>query len=297
MRAVAALLGLIAGTSVVLGLWALRGGEEAPAVVGPDPYAPPPRRRVERLGLRAALAVAGAVAVWLATAWPVGALLAAAGGFMVPSLGSGRAARQRAMARMEAVAVWAEMLRDVLAAGGGLEQSIVVTARVAPPAIAEEVGRLSDRISRGDDLVDGLLWLAGDLDNEMADQVVAGLVMAARRSPDHLSELLSALAEVTRDKIAMRRRVETARVSVRSSVRLITILTAVFSAGLLALNPDYVEAYRSVSGQVVLLVVVALFAGAHLWVGRATGERAGHRVLAGVDPAAAAANSMGWEAP
>ena len=297
MSAVAALLGLVAGTSLILGLWALQGREEAPAAAAPDPYASPRRRRVDRLALRAPLALAGAVAVWLATGWPVGALLAAGGGFMVPSLGSGRAARNYAMARMEAVAVWAEMLRDVLAAGGGLEQSIVVTGRVAPPAIAEEVGRLSARISRGDDLVDGLLYLAGELDNEMADQVVAGLVMAARRSPDHLSELLSALAEVTRDKIAMHRRVETARVSVRSSVRLITILTAVFSAGLLALNPDYVEAYRSLSGQVVLVVVVVLFAGAHLWVNKATGEQAGQRVLAGVDPAAAAANSMGWEAP
>jgi Flp pilus assembly protein TadB len=296
VSALAALLGLNAGTSLVLALWSLRGTEPAPPPVAADPYAPPRQRRVDRLALRAPLALVGAVAVWLATGWPVGALLAASGGFMVPSMGSGRAARNYAMARMEAVAVWAEMLRDVLAAGGGLEQSIVVTGRVAPPAIAEEVGRLSARINRGDDLVDGLLYLAGDLDNEMADQVVAGLVMAARRSPDYLSELLSALAEVTRDKIAMHRRIETARVSVRSSIRLITILTAVFSAGLLALNRDYITAYRDLGGQVVLVVVVALFAGAHVWVNKATGERIGQRVLAGVDPAAAAAASMGWEA-
>ena len=295
MSAVAALLGLVAGTAMVLALWALRGSEAAPVVREVDPYAPARGRRVDRVALRAALAFLGMVAVGLFTGWPVGAALAGLGGFMVPSLGAGKAAREYSMARMEAVAAWAEMLRDVLAAGGGLEQSIIVTGRVAPPAIAADIERLVARVHRGDDLVDGLLYLAGDLNNEMADQVVAGLVMAARRSPDHLSELLGALAEVTRDKIAMHRRIETARVSVRSSVRLITILTVVFSAALLALNRDYIDAYRSVSGQIVLMVVVALFAGAHVWVNKATGERSGERVLAGVDPAAAAANSMGWE--
>lgn len=303
MSAVAALLGLAAGAAAVLAWWALRGQEDGVAglkagraKVEADPYRPPRRSGgADRSGLRVALGLVAGVAVWWATRWPVGALLAVGGGSLLPSMGAARSARTAAMSRMEAVAVWAEMLRDVLAAGGGLEQSIVVTARVAPPTIAAEVGRLADRISRGDDLVDGLLRLAGDLDNEMADQVVAGLVMAARRSPDHLSELLSALAEVTRDKIAMHRRIETTRVSVRSSVRLITILTVVFSAGLLALNDDYVAAYRSAGGQVVLLVVVGLFAGAHVWVNQATGERIGQRVLAGVDPAAAAEPFAGWE--
>src|SRR5688500_6102061 len=104
VSAVPALLGLIAGTSLVLGLCALRGRDEHPPVAGPDPYAAVRRRRVDRLALRAPLALAGAVAVWLGTGWPVGALLAAGGGFMIPSLGSGRAARHYAMARMEAVA-------------------------------------------------------------------------------------------------------------------------------------------------------------------------------------------------
>ena len=113
---------------------------------------------------------------------------------------------------------------------------------------------------------------------------------------DFSGDLYPTGVDVSKDKIAMRRRVETARVSVRSSIRLITIITVVFSGGLLALNPDYIDAYRSLGGQVVLTVVVALFAGAHVWVNHATGERAGQRVLAGVDPAAAAAASMGWEA-
>ena len=37
-------------------------------------------------------------------------------------------ARNRSLERIEAIAAWTEMLRDVLSAGGGLEQSIVVTA-------------------------------------------------------------------------------------------------------------------------------------------------------------------------
>ena len=198
---------------------------------------------------------------------------------------------------MEAVAGWSEMLRDVLAAGGGLEQSIVVTAEVAPKAIDAEVARLSERVGRGEDLVEALLYFVGELDDPMGDKVVAALVLAARRSPGHLADLLSALAEVARDNVAMHWKVDAGRARVRSSMRLITVLTVGFSLLLIVVDRTYVAAYGTLAGQVVLAVVVVLFVGAHMWVERATGEKPGERVLAGVDPLAAAAadeNTPRW---
>lgn len=293
MSALVAVLGLVAGVCLVGSAWALWGIPLGWGRSEPDPERRRWRPRVDRLALRTVVAVAAAVAAGVATGWPVGVLLAGAGGFMLPSVGASQRARAQSLERIEAVAAWTEMLRDVLSAGGGLEQSIAVTAEVAPLPIADEVGRLANRIRGGQDLVEALLRLSAELDDEMADKVVAALVLAARRSPGHLSDLLSALAEIARDNLEMRRRIETRRTSVRSSVRLITIITAGFSA-VVMLNRDYRLAYRSAVGQGVLVVVVALFVVAHRWVNRATEEGATDRVLSGVDPTMAATAPTAW---
>ncbi|HET7486523.1 MAG TPA: type II secretion system F family protein [Acidimicrobiales bacterium] len=289
----------LVGTLALVGAVRCVRATPVPAPAGRDPYAPPPKPPIGRLGLRVALAVAGGLAVAVATRWPVGAVVAAAGGFLAPSLGRSRTGRRVALERMEAVAAWAEMLRDVLAAGSGLEQAILVTANVAPKAIEPELARLADRVGRGEDLVDALLHFVGELDDPMADKVVAALVLAARRSPGHLGDLLGALAEVARDNVAMRLKVQAGRARIRTSMRLITGLTVGFSLLVVVADRDYVASYRSLAGQLVLAAVVALFAGAHLWVERATGERRGERVLGGVDPSAAAAmveESSRWRA-
>ena len=292
MSALVALLGLVAGVCLVGAVWSLSGiplgwGRSEPEPSRRRPSAP------DRVGLRLALAAVAAAVTGLVTGWPVGALLAGAGGFMLPSLGAAQRARRRSLERIEAVAVWTEMLRDVLSAGGGLEQSIVVTAEVAPPPIAAEGTRLAERIRQGQDLVGALLRLSAELEDETADKVVAALVLAARRSPGHLSDLLSALAEIARDNLEMRRRIETRRTSIRSSVRLITYITAGFSS-VIMLNPEYRAAYRSAVGQLVMACAVALFVVAHRWVNRATNEGATDRVLAGVDPTAAALAPSVW---
>lgn len=293
MSALVALLGLVAGVCLVGAVWSLSGIPLGWGRIERDRQ----RRRspsLDRLGLRAGLGVVAAVVVAMVTGWPVGALLAGAGGFMLPSLGAAQRARRRSLERIEAVAVWTEMLRDVLSAGGGLEQSIIVTAEVAPPPIAEEVTRLAERIRQGQDLVNALLRMSAELEDETADKVVAALVLAARRSPGHLSDLLSALAEIARDNLEMRRRIETRRTSIRASVRLITYITAGFSSVILLFNGEYRDAYRSVAGQVVLGLAAALFIVAHRWVNRATDEGATDRVLAGVDPTAAAMAPNAW---
>ena len=52
------------------------------------------------------------------------------------------------VARVEAIAGWAEMLRDTIAAAAGLEQAIAATAPLAPPPIRDEVVMLAARLER-----------------------------------------------------------------------------------------------------------------------------------------------------
>jgi len=60
-------------------------------------------------------------------------MLAGLADWGAPGLLAGRSkGRDELMARVRAIAGWAEMLRDTLAGAAGLEQAIVATAPVAP---------------------------------------------------------------------------------------------------------------------------------------------------------------------
>ena len=86
----------------------------------------PPRRRVlsglhrDRLLGRLGAAVGCAVLVGALTRWPVAVVLAGAGAYALPGMLSGTRQRARQVARTEAIAGWAEMLRDTLSAAAGL---------------------------------------------------------------------------------------------------------------------------------------------------------------------------------
>lgn len=228
------------------------------------------RDRFDRLGLRCGLALGGAVAIGMLTGWPVGIILAAAGGFMAPSMLGARARRALEQARLDAIATWTEQLRDVMAAAAGLEQGIVATASHAPPAIRSDVVWLAATLEAGTSMRTALRRFAQRLDDPAGDLVIAALILAAEGSPRQLGDLLGRLAVTTREAVKMRLRVETGRARTRSAVRVVTLVTIVFSTGIVVFNPAYVEEYRQPAGQFVLVVVAAFFGGAYWWLAHAS---------------------------
>jgi Flp pilus assembly protein TadB len=168
--------------------------------------------------------------------------------------------------RIEAIAIWTEMLRDTLSAAAGLEQAVLATAAIAPPAIAEPVGTCAARIRSGAALTDALYGLGDDLGDPTGDLVVAALTMAATRQARHLSDLLSSLARAARDQVVMRLRVAAGRARIRASVRIILGVTGGMVTALVLLNRGYLAAYDTASGQLVLLSVGVIFAACFLWL-------------------------------
>jgi hypothetical protein len=223
--------------------------------------------RFERFTLRLALGLAGAVVIGALTRWPMAALLCGIAGFRAPSLMGGQAARKAQLDRIEAVAAWAEMLRDTMAGSGGLEQSIIATAGVAPLAIRREVLWLAARLER-DRLAPALREFAEEIDDAAGDLVVAALVLAADKSPKRLGDLLGRLAQAARAEVNMRLRVEASRARTRTSVRVITIFTVLFAVGLLVFNRNYLEPYDKAVGQFVLGLIGLCFGGAFVWLAR-----------------------------
>ena len=207
--------------------------------------------------------VTSCVAVFLivaaVTGWIVGGLLAALAAFAAPRLLGGKASRQRAIGRTEAIASWTEMIRDSIVAASGLEEAIVATAPVAPTPIANEVRSLVRRLEH-QRLPDALVAFGEDLDHPSGDLVVAALVIAARMEASDLSGLLTRLAEATRGEARMRIRVEVGRTRVRTATKVILGVVAVAVAFLTLVNRDYLAVYDSPGGQVVLGIVGAIFA-------------------------------------
>jgi tight adherence protein B len=262
MTGVVALLGGIAGLGLVTALAALRGFELPELGAGPSLTS-----RIDRFTQRLAFAAAGGVGMALLTRWPVGALLVAAAGFTLPTTFGGKRAREAQVARIEAVAAWAEMLRDTMAAAGGLEQSILATAGVAPTPIRTEVLALAARLER-ERLAPALREFADQLDDPTGDLVVAALLLAADKSPKHLGDLLGTLAASARSEVNMRLRVESGRARTRTSVRVVIASTIVFSLGLVLFNRGYLDPYDSALGQFVLALVGFLFGASFYWLAR-----------------------------
>ncbi len=274
--AVSALAGLL-GAGVGLGLVLAWAGWRG--VAFPRPARSAARPKVEQATLRLGLAAGAAVVVGAATGWPVGALLAGLAGWGLPGLLGGTKGRAEALARIEAVAGWAEMLRDTMAGAAGLEQAIVATAAVAPLPIRAEVATLAVRLE-GERLAPALRGFAEEVADPTMDLVVAALVLAAEHQASRLGELLGSLAQAARDQATMRLRVEAGRARSRTSVKVVVGVTAGLALGLAVLNRSYLAPYDTALGQLVLLLVGAMFAGAFVWLSRMTRPSVPERFLA-----------------
>lgn len=260
MKLLAALTGALAAAGLLLVVSGLRPTE---------PETGARRARIRRTvpanRILPALAAAGLTAV--VTRWPVATLGVGAGAWYWPELFGGRAARDRATDRTEAVATWTEMLRDTISGAHGLEEAVMTTAAVAPAAIRDEVAALAIRLER-QPLDVALQAFAADLSHPTGDLVVAALNLAAKGSVGELSELLGTLAVAARDEAAMRLRVEAARARLRTAVRVIAGCTVATALGLIVLNRPYLAVYATPIGQVVLASVAVAWAVGLVWLTR-----------------------------
>ena len=252
-----ALAALALGAGIGIGLLLIGCG-----LIGRPVFGARPVRRVgavsSRRWLTAVVALGAAIAVYGLTHWLAGGLLAAVGMIVAPALLSGRSDHEREIARVEAIASWAEMLRDTIAGAAGLEQAIAATGPIAPAPIAEPVARLAARLDF-EPLPSALRRFADEVDHPTADFVVAALVTAAEKEARELGPLLGHLAECARDEARMRTRIWIDRAKTRTSVKVIGSCVIAFAAGLLVFSRAYLEPYDDAMGQVVLLVIGSLF--------------------------------------
>jgi Flp pilus assembly protein TadB len=265
----AILLGGVAGAGLLLLVVAIRG-------LPVKPQAGPGRLELllrDLVGWRGAIALILGAITLAATGWVVAGVGVALLALGWRSLG-GAASERRAMNRLEGLAVWTESLRDTIAGAVGLEQAIPSSLRVAAPSLKGPLENLVDRLHTRVPMPDALRRFADELNDPSADLIIAALIINSRLRGPGLRDLLGALSSSVREELDMRRRVSAERRSTRRSVQIVVGISVGLALGLGIFNHSYVHVYDSPLGQLVLLLVAALYAVGFFWL----------RKLANFDP-------------
>jgi hypothetical protein len=252
-----AAVGALAGFGLWLGITAWRGIRVVPPARQLVPVAVP----VERAAVWLSLAAVSGLVVGLVTGWPVAGLATGLGVLFGPAALGGAARRAEEMATADAVATWADMIRDTMAGASGLEESLIQTAAVAPTAIRPQLEAFAHRL-RYQPIEVALDELATDLNHSSADLIVASLAAAARLEARDLGGLLARLAEAIRGDVRMRTRIEIGRARIRTSARIAVGTTTATVVFLYLFAQHLLEPYDTPAGQGWLLVVTGVFFGA-----------------------------------
>lgn len=274
MTAAGFLLGAAFAGGVILAVAAWRGWFPPPI---------PARLRSRATSARGRMwkAFAAVLVVAVVTRWPVAAVSAGALVWLWPQLvGSARDGRAQ-LARLEAVATWSESLRETMAAAIGLEQAIIASVDAAPSAIAPQLERLAGRLRSHVPVPQALASFAEEFDDASVDLIVAALIMNSRLRGSGLVGTLSALAVTAREELDMRTRVEESRKNLRRDARTIIVVTLAFAGGLMLLSREYLAPYGTVTGQLMLGLVVAMFIAGFWWIRSASRVEMVPRFLVG----------------
>lgn len=241
------------------------------------------RRKLSARGRKAAWCAGAGAAVGIVTGWPVAAVAGAVAAWWLPGmLGPDRTAARQA-ARIEAVACFAEMLRDTLAAASGIGQGIGSACRNAPGPIAAEAAALASRIDGGMELTAALSVFADEVRDPTCDVVVVCLSQAVEHSARDLTGLLGSLAATARAQAAGRQRIHAARAQIRTGVRIMTAVTLGMLVGLFLMDRDFLAPYDTAVGQLVLAAGLGLFAIGYAWLYRMSHPPAAPRLLTRTD--------------
>lgn len=207
-------------------------------------------------------AVLAGFVVFALTRWPVAAV--GVGVFV----GSWRwlfsvSDTKRDRAIIEAVAQWLEQLRDVVRRSSvAIENAVELVAEDTSGVLAVPMANFLLRRRQGRRLPDALRELADDVGHPTADAAVAAivLVVGGGAGGGRMHDTLDELAMAARDEMRARDEIDRTRRIFQRAMRRLVILTVLFVAGLVAFAADLLAPYRSVAGQIWLLVPCGLWA-------------------------------------
>jgi len=168
----------------------------------------------------------------------------------------------------EALASWAEQLRDMISGASGLHQAVTATVPVAPEMIRSEVQGLEARLRAGQPMEQAAAVFSREVGCDLGDLIAITLTMGASRQSGDVAGALSRLAEAARERAITVAKVSASRARVRSSVRIIAAATTLMLLAMVTFNPGFLAPLGTLSGQLVLGLTGGLWAASFLWLAR-----------------------------
>ncbi|MFN3255470.1 MAG: type II secretion system F family protein [Ilumatobacter sp.] len=217
-------------------------------------------------------AIAAGSVVMLLTRWPTGSL--AIGVFVMSwrwlfVADDAKAEREK----IEAIAQWLEDLRDIVRRSSvAIEKAVELVAEDTTGVLRSPMEHFVLRRRQGVRLPEALAAFADDVEHPTCDAAVAAivLVVGGAAGGGRLYDTLDELASAARDEMRARDEIDrTRRVFQRAMRRLVT-LTILFVAGLTIFASDLMSPYRTVAGQIWLLIPCGLWGTCLVWLRRLT---------------------------
>jgi len=248
------------------------------------PPGTPPRRRLaisKNASRRMLVACATGLITLAVTRWPVAMMAATLGVLYLPRLASHP--NQQHVAVLEGLEQWTRRLTDMLTASWGIEDALEASARQAPAAIAPAVAALGRRLAARSGAEAALRTFAADVADPAGDRIAAALIIATGRRGGAVHDVLKSLASMLARDVAARREIEADRAQHRTTMKWLTLFSIGFAV-FAVVNKTYSAPFGTVPGQVVMALVVALYAVGLGWLNHLGSVSAPGRFLAPVGP-------------
>ncbi|MGW7067108.1 type II secretion system F family protein [Streptomyces sp. NPDC054855] len=239
-------------------------------------------RRYRFIVITAALATVGA---WLIWARPVHGLLAGVAVVGIPWIWNPAGTSSRQIVRLEALAEWMQQLAGVHETGGTLDSAITASATRAPQVIRPQVRLLAARLRVGANPSHAYRQFADAFVDGAVDNAVMLFLTHAQDHGPGLSRALQSMATLTEQEAISLRSLDAKRAQVRTGTRWVSIISLAIAAYILT-NPSWGEIYRTASGQLVMLLLGAMFTGALIGMRKLAQSRPAPRLLAPLATAA-----------
>jgi len=204
----------------------------------------------------AAAALAGA-AVWLVTALPAFAAVAAVAGFFAPAAWLRGRVRRLQKGRRQLWPDVCDLLVASVRSGMSLPDAVSALGEVGPPPLRPAFAAFASDVSASGHFDSSSLRLKARLADPVADRIIEALRMARQVGGTELTSVLRALSASVRAEAALRAEIEARQSWIRGAAVLGVVAPWVI-LGLLALRPEGATAYSSPEGVTVIILGAAV---------------------------------------
>jgi tight adherence protein B len=226
--------------------------------------------------------VVGAATAFALTGWPVAALAGVVAGLFSPRLLGEHRSASRRIETTDALAEAAAGLRDAVRGGLGINDGLTGLATWGPPRLRRDIATLASESGRlGLDAA--AKRFAGRMNDPGADLLAATLAFNDRVGGRQVAEVLDAMAEELAAEARTVRELRARQSRQRTSARIVALAPAALLLALRQINPGYLEAYDSPTGQIVLGAAAMLIGLGYAVMLRIARGIEPPRVLAGGD--------------